>query len=64
MGDILVTRAHISACTQAPNHTPQQDILSHSRAHPSLRVDLNHNGDYRNGLSVQIKSVFLRIKQR
>lgn len=36
---------------------------THTHTHPSLQVDLNHNRSCRNGLSVQIKSLFLRIKQ-
>lgn len=39
-------------------------MSAHTHTHPSLQVDLNHNGGCRNGLSVQIKSVFLRIKRR
>lgn len=71
MCDILVIRTHIH--TQAPNHIAKHNdiplthsgTLTHRHTHtqPSLQVDLNHIRGRRNGLSVQIKSVFLRIKR-
>lgn len=74
MCDILVTHTHTFkrwAHTQTPNHIPKHNDVhsrsqehTHTHTHPSLQVDLNHNSGCRNGLSVQIKSVFLRIKQR
>lgn len=45
------------------NTMTQSLTQEYTHTHPSLHVDLNQNRSCRNGLSVQINSLFLGIKQ-